>query len=255
MTSSRAFTLIELMMVTAIIAGLAALAFPVIGMVRTLANKRASASNLRQIHMSMMAYLQQNDGRLPARSARGTIRASSTQQYRETVGAFEIMTRWSTGDLTGAIFRCPVGSAAVITTPPSSTGTAWNSENVGYAYDWAAPNQQCVGLRILIGERDPQWWGTATAWNRSNGSGIQYVTYSGTLDWVDARPHSMNTLSDDGVTRPLGSMNNPYFDPDSSTADRINGHWYDDIASARRNGALINQSAIAGGSATRAYIK
>ena len=47
-------------------------------------------------------------------------------------------------------------------------------------------------------------------------------------------------------------MNNPYFvDP---SVDRIKVHWGDDIALARRNGALIDQWAIAGGSTTRAYI-
>jgi prepilin-type N-terminal cleavage/methylation domain-containing protein/prepilin-type processing-associated H-X9-DG protein len=63
--SSRAFTLIELLTVIAIIGILAALVIPTVGNVRKSANSAKCLSNLRQIGNAFSLYAADNKGRLP----------------------------------------------------------------------------------------------------------------------------------------------------------------------------------------------
>lgn len=63
----RAFTLIELLTVIAIIGILAAILIPVVGKVRESASRAACASNLRQISLGTLAYASDNRNLLPAR--------------------------------------------------------------------------------------------------------------------------------------------------------------------------------------------
>jgi len=62
---SRAFTLIELLVVIAIIALLAAILFPVFARIREKARQTSCASNLKQLGIGLIQYVQDNDGTLP----------------------------------------------------------------------------------------------------------------------------------------------------------------------------------------------
>ena len=62
----RGFTLIELLVVIAIIAILAAILFPVFARARENARKSTCQSNLKQISMGLLQYVQDYDERLPA---------------------------------------------------------------------------------------------------------------------------------------------------------------------------------------------
>ena len=61
MTRNRAFTLIELLVVIAIIAILAAILFPVFAQAREKARQATGASNLKQINLGILQYLQDYD--------------------------------------------------------------------------------------------------------------------------------------------------------------------------------------------------
>ena len=68
----RAFTLIELLTVIAIIGILAAILIPTVGAVRATAQQSACASNLRQIALGVLLYSQDNRDTMPsARDANG----------------------------------------------------------------------------------------------------------------------------------------------------------------------------------------
>jgi prepilin-type N-terminal cleavage/methylation domain-containing protein/prepilin-type processing-associated H-X9-DG protein len=62
---TKAFTLVELLTVIAIIGILAAIIIPVVGKVRAAGQKSACASNLRQIGVALNSYIADHKGRLP----------------------------------------------------------------------------------------------------------------------------------------------------------------------------------------------
>src|SRR5438270_7124865 len=63
--SRKAFTLIELLVVIAIIAILAAILFPVFAKAREQARKTACTSNVKQLGLAWMMYVQDNDETFP----------------------------------------------------------------------------------------------------------------------------------------------------------------------------------------------
>ena len=103
----RAFTLIELLVVIAIIAILAAILFPVFAKVREKARQTTCVSNMKQVGLAMMQYVQDYDETYPL---------SLYAYYSPLAGGQQA--EWSTvispyikaGDLThrnGGVFSCP----------------------------------------------------------------------------------------------------------------------------------------------------
>src|SRR5579884_1932678 len=87
---SRAFTLIELLVVIAIIAILAAILFPVFAQAREKARQTSCASNLRQITLAALQYVQDSDEVMPSEVAFDVAGDADTvmQPYLKNWGIF-----------------------------------------------------------------------------------------------------------------------------------------------------------------------
>ena len=66
------FTLMEILVVIAIILVLAAIAFPVIGTMQNRAHRVVALKNMQSLGSAAGAYSSQNDNLLPAEDAKGT---------------------------------------------------------------------------------------------------------------------------------------------------------------------------------------
>ena len=82
----RAFTLIELLVVIAIISILAAILFPVFARARESARRASCLSNMKQLGLGMMMYVQDYDGVYFARSYGGTYAGQTTAGATTTTG-------------------------------------------------------------------------------------------------------------------------------------------------------------------------
>jgi prepilin-type N-terminal cleavage/methylation domain-containing protein/prepilin-type processing-associated H-X9-DG protein len=87
MRSHRAFTLIELLTVIAIIGVLAGLLIPVVGAVRSKARSTACLSNMRQVGAASLLYLNDYKGRLPS-SSHDRADDGSSRSWRETLKSY-----------------------------------------------------------------------------------------------------------------------------------------------------------------------
>jgi prepilin-type N-terminal cleavage/methylation domain-containing protein len=66
------FTLMEVLVVVAIILVLAAITLPVVSSVRMRSNKAVALQNMRQLAAALLTYTSQNDSTLPAEDSKGT---------------------------------------------------------------------------------------------------------------------------------------------------------------------------------------
>lgn len=171
----RAFTLIEILTVIAVIAILAAILLPAMGSIRERANETKSASNLRQIGVAMQLYAQNNNGLLPANLSDddGVWFIALTEFLQHDTN--------NSGQLTD-IYRCPTyvglpgweeksatdwtqlgyGMSYVMVGSPFS-GWPWydSATQTGNASTYQAPLNRIEepGNTILVAEHDGWGWG------------------------------------------------------------------------------------------------
>lgn len=186
-THRQGFTLIELLVVISIIAILAGMLLPAIGMIRESARRANCASNQRQIVIGMIAFATDNDQKFPTLSAtsttsgpgtcvgtnpgNGAAAAPATSLIATTVASFELLASVTGGDLSAKIFADPANptvrpakEAAVnfnLKTADNGVANNWLQAGLGltaktasaYAYDWSVPNNLKSSVRVVIGDR------------------------------------------------------------------------------------------------------
>ena len=141
------FTLIELLVVIAIIAILAAILFPVFAQAREKARQTACLSNLRQVGMAMILYLQDYDDRLPDRK---DLKTSLPGGYHPWAG-------WPPPDPRSgwaAVVLQPYTHSTEIWSCPSVTGNMGTLPQVAQSVS-SAPNAAVTRYWMLrFGRRD-----------------------------------------------------------------------------------------------------
>jgi prepilin-type N-terminal cleavage/methylation domain-containing protein/prepilin-type processing-associated H-X9-DG protein len=177
----RGFTLIELLVVIAIIAILAAILFPVFAKAREKARQISCDSNMRQVGLAILQYVQDNDEKEPcglgttAADEFGQGWAGQTSPYAKSTG----------------LYKCPDDSTQ------QSSGTtptlypisyAFNSNLVGSGSYGALASQQSPAVTVLLFEAE----GVAAQINAADES-----TYGTTVGTITPLSPTGNGLSGD----------------------------------------------------------
>jgi len=123
MKTKTGFTLIELLVVIAIIAILAAILFPVFAKVREKARQTSCASNMRQLGLGVLQYIQDYDEKFPA-----------VWDNRSNIGAGEKDINWAQEIYPYVnsiqVYVCPSNtSAAAVVTSGHYLGNGFGDEN------------------------------------------------------------------------------------------------------------------------------
>ncbi len=171
----QGFTLIELLVVISIIAILAGMLLPVIGMVREMANQQKCGKNQSQLMGACVAYAQQEETAWPSpwtntfgyvAPMAGNISigvGGPAMNYSE--GCFEVLANEAT--LPNGLFKCPSATSSgpntranpiknVVTAPGVGSwgeNGGGSQKRIGYAFDWACPGDP-GSVRVVFADRD-----------------------------------------------------------------------------------------------------
>lgn len=168
--SRHGFTLVELLVVITVIAILAGMVLPAIGLVQELARRTRCGSNQRGIYAALMAFQNGSDRGLPDARAKLGLGEERTKNgalpngeacARYTAGVFEILAATMKDHVPVSVFRCPSQSAPNFgphpdlqpSTTRTDTSWGWGEYRIPYALDWACP-LDAGAPRVLIADRD-----------------------------------------------------------------------------------------------------
>jgi prepilin-type N-terminal cleavage/methylation domain-containing protein/prepilin-type processing-associated H-X9-DG protein len=171
----KGFTLIELLVVIAIIAILAAILFPVFARAREAARAANCKSNLKQIGMGILMYVQDYDECFPGRTDTngstgqpGDIRPDVLG--RGNIDQVTIFSNWPVFFLpyikNGGVFLCPSGVKPTMTpfSPnPAPPATGAITRNYAYNFDLLSPAVAPVSMAVL--NRSAELVMALDAWN------------------------------------------------------------------------------------------
>ncbi|MBC8141474.1 MAG: DUF1559 domain-containing protein [Armatimonadetes bacterium] len=162
----NAFTLIELLVVIAIIAILAAILFPVFAKARSKARQAACISNMKQIGLAFMQYVQDYDETLPSFrtvptggdwwSSRMLTWKDNVQPYIKNGGRDYNGGVTYTTEGNGGVFQCPENDLAWASAQTWFTGDKPGDETSRY------PRSYAVNKNAGVNETNktiwPEWW-------------------------------------------------------------------------------------------------
>ena len=154
MAHHQAFTLIELLVVISIIAILAAMLLPAIGLVRDSARQANCGSNQRQIILAMLTYTSENDGLWPSRMSDGEGKAVwyTNDEYWSAAGSQQSQELiCQLGELPFKLFACPTTSGVIPVNLSSDLTMFGGSGSWGVGPNWDARNTSAYAFDTMVG--------------------------------------------------------------------------------------------------------
>ncbi len=136
MVSRRAFTLVELLVVVAVIGLLISIVVPSMSKARGSAKRAVCASNLRQVGIALRAYLGSNNDRMPYASYMPSISPFPLEDPNATYIAEVLKHDTSEQD---KVFKCPNDVTPNDRPEPNINKTYFESERSSYEYRGALP--------------------------------------------------------------------------------------------------------------------
>ncbi len=181
MRSSRAFSLIELLVVMAIIAVLASLVLPATARAKRSARSASCLSNLHQIGLALDLYVQENNDRLPSCAELPSVN-TNLPSLTVVLGPYP---------KTKAVFRCPEDRTLF---PVEQTSYEWNmylnGASYGHPEDWSAATQAIVDT-IFGGRINTPLCSDAEAFHPAGGvwTGKNSLYFEGRVQKSRTLPH------------------------------------------------------------------
>ena len=123
-TNANGFTLIELLVVVAIIALLAAILFPVFAKARETARRASCQSNMKQLGLGILQYVQDYDDTMPSPQLAGTSVATPLYSWRVMIYPYVKNTQ---------IYQCPSFNNTTFESGKGSYAMAWQPDT-SYGY-------------------------------------------------------------------------------------------------------------------------
>lgn len=135
MSARRGVTVVELLVVIAVIAVLMAIVVPSMSSMRATARAGGCQSNLRQILLASQAYAAQNDGRMPAAilydMTAGGVRTRSWDFVREPDGSVRPSVLWDFAAGGANVHQCPEFEGSSTFAGDPYTGYNYNTSYIG----------------------------------------------------------------------------------------------------------------------------
>ncbi len=203
MRRRRGFTLIELLVVIAIIAILAAILFPVFARAREKARQTSCTSNLKQIALAMLMYVQDYDERFSPYEVR------HGDTLRRTAAAYDTIHPYVNNE---QVFICPSGEYTY--TGHSDTRSLWPSGTGVYRETMLASYAAVLQGSSTAPERPYPTAFTTTGRKLATftrpsetiivfETGTAYLAHKSSVGFSNTAPHAPANMNDSGN---VGSM-------------------------------------------------